>query len=233
MALIEFHEVAKHYGAGVTALSKLNLSIEKGELIFLAGPSGAGKSTVLKLIAAIERPSLGTVRVNGHDIGKLSTAGLPYLRRNLGLILQQQSLLQDRTVLANVILPLAVCGATRSDAEKRARAALDRVGLLDRENVLPQSLSGGEQQRVAIARAIVNRPQIILADEPTANLDRVSATRVIDALKAFHAAGVTCLISTHDEQILEQAARVIRLEQGRVVAQEALADAADIADVAP
>lgn len=135
--------------------------------------------------------------------------------------------------MANVILPLAVCGATRSDAEKRARAALDRVGLLDRENVLPQSLSGGEQQRVAIARAIVNRPQIILADEPTANLDRVSATRVIDALKAFHAAGVTCLISTHDEQILEQAARVIRLEQGRVVAQEALADAADIADVAP
>jgi len=214
VALITFHKVAKHYGAGVTALSGLNLSIDKGELIFLAGPSGAGKSTVLKLIAAIERPTSGTVLVNGHDIGKLSAAGLPYLRRNLGLILQQQSLLSDRTVLANVILPLSVCGATRGDAEKRARAALDRVGLLDHANVLPQSLSGGEQQRVAIARAIVNRPQIILADEPTANLDRVSATRVIDALKAFHAAGVTCLISTHDEQILEQAARVIRLENG-------------------
>ncbi len=219
MALIEFHEVAKHYGTDITALSGLNLSIDKGELIFLAGPSGAGKSTVLKLIAAMERPTVGVVKVNGHDIGKLSSAGLPYLRRNLGLILQQQSLLQDRTVLANVALPLLVCGATRADARKRARAALDRVGLLDRENALPQSLSGGEQQRIAIARAIVNRPQIIVADEPTANLDRVSATRVIDALKAFHAAGVTCLISTHDEQILEQAARVIRLEHGCVMDQ--------------
>ncbi len=221
MPVIEFRQVAKRYttqGMEVSALADIDLSIEKGELIFLAGPSGAGKSTLLNMIAAVERPTSGTVSVNGQDIGKLAASGLPYLRRSLGLIFQQQRLLSDRTVLANVMLPLVVCGAAGPDAERRARAALEKVGLAERANALPQSLSGGEQQRVAIARAIVNRPQIILADEPTANLDRVSANRVIDALKAFHAAGVTCVISTHDEQILERAARVIRLEGGRLVA---------------
>lgn len=220
MPVIEFRQVAKRYraqGSEVMALADLDLSIEKGELIFLAGPSGAGKSTLLKMIAAVERPSSGAVLVNGQDIGRLAASGLPYLRRSLGLIFQQQKLLSDRTVLANVMLPLVVCGADGPDAERRARAALDKVGLAERAGALPQSLSGGEQQRVAIARAIVNRPQIILADEPTANLDRVSANRVIDALKAFHAAGVTCVISTHDEQILERAARVVRLERGRLV----------------
>lgn len=220
MPVIEFRQVTKRYraqGSEVTALADLDLSIDKGELIFLAGPSGAGKSTLLKMIAAVERPSSGNVFVNGQDIGRLAASGLPYLRRSLGLIFQQQRLLSDRTVLANVMLPLVVCGADGPDAERRARAALEKVGLAERAGALPQSLSGGEQQRVAIARAIVNRPQIILADEPTANLDRVSANRVIDALKAFHAAGVTCVISTHDEQILERAARVIRLEGGRLV----------------
>lgn len=215
--MIEFRQVSKRYGAAAVALSNLELSIDKGELIFLAGPSGAGKSTLLKLIAAIERPSAGMVLVNGQDIGALGTSGLPYLRRNLGLILQQHRLLADRTVLANVMLPLIVCGAPQHEAEKRARAALDKVDLGKCAAMLPQSLSGGEQQRVAIARAIVNRPQIILADEPTANLDRVSARRVIDALKVFHAAGVTCVISTHDDQILEHAARVIRLDNGQAV----------------
>ena len=221
MPVIEFRQVAKRYrarGTEVTALADLDLSIEKGELIFLAGPSGAGKSTLLKMIAAVERPTSGTVLVNGQDIGRLAASGLPYLRRSLGLIFQQQRLLSDRTVLANVMLPLIVCGADGPEAERRARAALDKVGLAERAAALPQSLSGGEQQRVAIARAIVNRPQIILADEPTANLDRISANRVIDALKAFHLAGVTCVISTHDEQILERAARVIRLESGHLVA---------------
>ena len=217
MSLIAFREVGKRYGAAVTALSDLSFSIEKGELIFLAGPSGAGKSTLLKMIAVLERPSTGAVLVNGQDVSHLNASGLPYLRRNLGLILQQQRLLSDRSVLANVMLPLMVCGTARSDAEKRGRAALDKVGLADRAAELPQSLSGGEQQRVSIARAIVNRPQIILADEPTANLDRISATRVIDALKAFNAAGVTCIISTHDELIMEHAARVIRLENGRLI----------------
>jgi cell division transport system ATP-binding protein len=215
--MIEFQQVTKRYSTHSTALADINLSIDKGELIFLAGPSGAGKSTLLKMIAAIERPSSGTVLVNGQNIGKLKTSGLPYLRRNLGLILQQQRLLFDRDVLTNVMLPLVVCGATRADAEKRARAALDKVGLLDKAKSEPLSLSGGEQQRAAIARAIVNRPQIILADEPTANLDRGNANKVLDALKAFHGVGVTCLISTHDEEILVNAGRVIHLDSGRLI----------------
>jgi cell division transport system ATP-binding protein len=184
--------------------------------VFWSGPSGAGKSPLLKMIAAIERPSSGRVIVNGHDIGKIKRAGVPFLRRNMGLILQQQRLLNDRSILANVMLSLLVTGASHSQAEQRARAALDRVGLLDRANAHPMELSGGEQQRVAVARAIVNRPQIILADEPTANLDRAAADRVIDALRAFHEVGVTCMISTHDEQVLGSAGRVIRLEQGQL-----------------
>jgi len=215
--MIEFRHVTKRYSKDATALLDINLSIAKGELLFLAGPSGAGKSTLLKMIAAVERPSSGNIEVNGQDIGRLNATGLAYLRRNLGLILQQQRLLADRSVLANVLLPLIVTGTPRDEAEKRARAALDKVGLLDKAEADPLSLSGGEQQRVSIARAIVNRPQIILADEPTANLDRVSAGKVIDAIKAFHAAGVTCLISTHDDNIYQPGARVIHLEHGRLL----------------
>jgi cell division transport system ATP-binding protein len=214
--MIEFQSVSKKYSADALALSDVSFDIAKGELVYLAGPSGAGKSTLLKMIAAVERPTSGRVVVNGQDIGKLKKAGVPFLRRNLGLIFQQQRLLNDRSILANTMLPLIVTGASTSQAEQRARAALDKVGLLDRAKAMPLELSGGEQQRVAIARAIVNRPQIILADEPTANLDRAAADRVIDALRAFHAVGVTCMISTHDEQILDTAARVIRLEHGQL-----------------
>jgi len=214
--MIEFQHVSKRYPEGTSALTDVSLSIAKGELVYLAGASGAGKSTLLKLIAAIEKPSAGNVQVNGQNIGKLKRSGLPYLRRGLGLILQQQRLLHDRDVLANVALPLLVCGASKSDAEKRARASLDKVGLLDKSSCSPMMLSGGEQQRVVIARAIVNRPQIILADEPTANLDRASAARVMDAILAFHAVGVTCIVSSHDEQTLSRAARVIYLDHGRV-----------------
>jgi cell division transport system ATP-binding protein len=215
--MIAFQSVSKQYSADATALRDVSFTINKGELVYLAGPSGAGKSTLLKMVAAIERPSAGTVTVNGQDIGKLRAAGIPFLRRNLGLIFQQQKLLTDRDVLANVTLPLLVVGASRAEAEQRARAALDKVGLLARAKSQPLELSGGEQQRVAIARAIVNRPQIILADEPTANLDRAAATKVIDALRAFNAVGVTCVISTHDEQVLDGAARVIHLNQGQLV----------------
>lgn len=218
--MIEFRHVSKKYSREAIALSDINLSVSKGEWIFLSGPSGAGKSTLLKMIAAIERPSAGTVTVNGQDIGRLKRSGLPYLRRNLGLVFQQQTLLQDRNVLSNVMLPLLVIGTAKADAERRARAALDKVGLLDKAAYEPLALSGGEQQRVAIARAIVNRPQIILADEPTANLDRASADKVMDTLKAFHGVGVTCLISTHDEQILSAAKRVIFLHKGRLVGDE-------------
>ncbi|MES2323154.1 MAG: ATP-binding cassette domain-containing protein [Pseudomonadota bacterium] len=215
--MIEFKYVSKQYSPEAIALREISLTINKGELVYLAGPSGAGKSTLLKMIAAIERPTAGNVLVNGQDIGALKKASVPYLRRNLGLIFQQQRLLTDRSVLANTMLPLLVTGASRAEAEQRARAALDRVGLEERAHARPQELSGGEQQRVAIARAIVNRPQIILADEPTANLDRASANKVLDALRAFQAAGVTCIISTHDEQVLDRAARVIHLDHGQLV----------------
>ncbi|MDP9108763.1 MAG: ATP-binding cassette domain-containing protein, partial [Pseudomonadota bacterium] len=145
--MISFRQVSKHYGKGAAALSDLTLEIDRGEMVFLAGPSGAGKSTLLKLIAAIERPSRGSVEVNGHDIGRMTRAGLPFLRRTLGLILQQQRLLSDRSVLANVMLPLLVCGAASADARNRASAALDRVGMLDKRDAAPLTLSGGEQQR--------------------------------------------------------------------------------------
>jgi cell division transport system ATP-binding protein len=216
--MIEFQSVSKQYSdsANTLALADVSLNIAKGELVYLAGPSGAGKSTLMKMVAAIERPSSGRVIVNGQDVGRIRRAGIPFLRRNLGLIFQNQRLLNDRHLLANVMLPLIVTGATRAQAEQRARAALDKVGLLDRALAQPMELSGGEQQRVAIARAIVNRPQIILADEPTANLDRAAADKVIGALHAFHSVGVTCVISTHDDQILDSAARVIRLEHGQV-----------------
>lgn len=215
--MIEFQGVSKTYTRDAFALQNVSLNVDKGELVYLAGPSGAGKSTLLKMIAAIERPTSGRVIVNGQDIGKLKRASVPFLRRNLGLIFQQQRLLNDRSILANAMLPLLVSGASNVQAEQRARAALDKVGLLDRARALPLELSGGEQQRAAIARAIVNRPQIILADEPTANLDRAAADKVLDALHAFHSVGVTCMISTHDDQVLGSAARVIRLEHGNLV----------------
>ncbi|MBC7405004.1 MAG: ATP-binding cassette domain-containing protein [Cytophaga sp.] len=214
--MIEFKNVSKEFSRDVFALRDISLSIADGELIFLAGPSGAGKSTLLKMIAGLERPSSGLVLVHGQDISKLKAGSLPFLRRKLGLILQGQSLLIDRSVLANVMLPLIVAGAASSQAEIRARTALERVNLADKADALPLELSGGEQQRVAIARAIVNRPQIILADEPTAYLDRDNANKVVSALKAFQGAGVTCIISSHDEQFLDQASRVIYLNEGSV-----------------
>jgi cell division transport system ATP-binding protein len=221
---IELRQVSKRYSGEHAALLGVSLAIDRGEWVYLAGPSGAGKSTLLKMIAGMERPTSGTVAVNGQDLARLKASGLPYLRRKLGLMFQQQTLLNDRSVLANVMLPLLVCGTARADAEKRARAALDKVGLLKQAQALPLELSGGEQQRVAVARAIVNRPQIILADEPTANLDRASANRVMEALRAFHGVGVTCVIATHDEGLLRDGERVVLLDQGRVVNGQAEAE---------
>jgi cell division transport system ATP-binding protein len=214
--MIEFKNVTKEYTQGVFALRDISLTIADGELIFLAGPSGAGKSSLLKLIAGVERPSSGIVSVHGQDVSKLNASSLPFYRRKLGLILQGQGLLLDRSVLANVMLPLIVAGAASSEAEIRARAALEKVNLSDKAEARPLTLSGGEQQRVAIARAIVNRPRIILADEPTAFLDKDNANKVVSALKAFQSAGVTCIISSHDEQLLEQASRVIYLSKGAI-----------------
>ena len=218
MAIISFSHVSKKYPGDITALSELSLDISEGELIFLAGPSGAGKSTLLKLIAGIERPSGGTLQVCGQDMRKVNRTTLPFLRRKLGLILQQHRLLNDRNVLANVMMPLIVSGADLREASERAQVALERVGLGDKARALPVALSGGEQQRVSIARAIVHKPRIILADEPTANLDRDSGKLVTDMLSAFNAAGVTCVISTHDERLLQGADRVVQLSHGRIIA---------------
>lgn len=214
--MIEFHRVSKAYSNDAIALQDISLSIATGELVFLAGPSGAGKSTFLKLIAGLERPTEGAVTFNGQNIGQLKNSSLPYLRRRIGFISQEHGLLLDRSVLVNVMLPMIVVGASAVEAETRARAALERVNLAGRENARPLALSGGEQQRAAIARAIVNRPEIILADEPTAFLDRDNAQLVLNTLKAFQNAGVTCIISSHDEQLFDRSSRVIYLSEGRV-----------------
>ncbi len=223
-AMIQFQNVSKCYPGGIIALQDINLTIEQGEYVFLSGPSGAGKSTLLKMIAAIERPDTGTLTVNGQEIGQLKPAGIPFLRRNLGLILQQQHLLEDRTILANVMLPLFVTGVEEPEAKFRAQAALEKVGLSNRALSFPPALSEGEQQRVAVARAIVNRPQIILADEPTANLDKQNADKVIDAITFFQSAGVTCIIATHDESLFTKADRVIYLDQGKLSHIDPLTD---------
>ena len=214
--MIEFQNVSKTYAGEIAALRDVSFSVGDGELVFLAGPSGAGKSTLLKMIAGIEKPSSGSLLINGQDISKLGPSGIPYLRRKLGLILQGQGLLLDRDVLSNVMLPMIVIGESTDDARTRAIAALERLNMLDKAGAYPLALSGGEQQRVMIARAIVNRPQIILADEPTAYLDRDNAMIVIEALRAFQRSGVTCIISSHDEQFLDQANRVIYLNKGEI-----------------
>ncbi len=214
--MIEFKQVNKHFPPGISALTDISFSIGRGELVFLAGPSGAGKSTILRMIAGIERPTSGQVLVNGQDIARLNSSALPYFRRNLGLILQDHALLLDRTILDNVMLPLLISGASKNDALIRANTALEKMNLSDKIDAYPLALSGGEQQRVAIARAIVNRPQLILADEPTAYLDRDNAKQVMNALQAFQAAGVTCIISSHDEEFLVKANRVIYLNQGKL-----------------
>lgn len=213
--MIQFSQVVKRYPGGYEALKNISFEIDKGEMVLLSGHSGAGKSTLLKLIAGIERPTTGSVVVNGQNVGQLKEAALPYLRRNLGLIFQDHKLLFDRTVLDNVLLPLNIIGFTSSDTGKRARAALDRVGLLERAGVNPIHLSGGEQQRLCIARAIVHRPSIVLADEPTGNLDHAYAEDIMDLFESFNQVGVTVVLSTHDEGFLKNRPhRVLRLKNG-------------------
>ena len=197
----------------------MSFAIGGGELVFLTGHSGAGKSTLFKLIPAIERATSGSVIVNGQNVSAIKHSAVPYLRRNLGLVFQDQKLLYDRSVFDNVLLPLQFTGFARKEAARRARAALDKVGLLARERANPIQLSGGEQQRVAIARAVANRPAILLADEPTANLDSDSAADIVDTFLSFQQVGVTVLIATHDLGLIERVGkRVLKLERGRLVA---------------
>jgi cell division transport system ATP-binding protein len=215
--LVSFSAVAKRYPGGQEALKNVSFALEAGELAFLTGRSGAGKSTLLKLIPAIERPSSGSVVVNGQNVGALKRAAVPYLRRNIGLVFQDQKLLYDRSVYDNVMLPLAFSSQAPKEAARRARAALDKVGLLARERSNPIQLSGGEQQRLAIARAVVNRPALLVADEPTANLDAESAARILDIFVAFNQVGVTVLIATHDQALVARyGKRVLHLEAGRL-----------------
>jgi cell division transport system ATP-binding protein len=196
--MIRFDHVSRRYPPSMDALSDVSFMIEKGEMALLSGHSGAGKSTLLKLIAAIERPTSGAVLVNGQNVGALKRAAIPYLRRNLGVIFQDQKLLFDRSAFENVMLPLSIAGFAPKDAARRVHAALDKVGLLAREKALPIALSGGEQQRLAIARAVVGRPAILLADEPTAHLDPQTAHDVAEIFRDFHRVGVTLLIATYD-----------------------------------
>ena len=217
--MIRFNQVSKRYPGGYAALKNISFEVAAGEMVFLTGHSGAGKSTLLKLIAAIERPNGGTVIVNEQNIGKIRSGAVPYLSRNLGLVFQGQKLLFDRNLFDNVLLPLQIAGFDHRESAKRVRAALDKVGLLKREKAHPIALSGGEQQRLCIARAIVNRPSILLADEPTGNLDAESANAIMDIFKSFHQVGATLLISTHDDNILrEYTGRSLVLKQGELQA---------------
>ena len=210
--------VAKRYPGGQEALKAVSFSLEPGELAFLPGRSGAGKATLLKLIPAIARPSAGSVVVNGQNVATLKRSAIPYLRRNIGLVFQDQKLLYDRSVYDNVKLPLAFSAHAPREAARRARAALDKVNLLSKEKANPIQLSGGEQQRLAIARAVVNRPAVLVADEPTANLDAESAARILEIVVAFHQVGVTVLSATHDQtRVARYGKRVLRLEGGRIV----------------
>ncbi|MDR3054349.1 MAG: ATP-binding cassette domain-containing protein [Zoogloeaceae bacterium] len=208
-------QLCKRYPGGFEALKNVSFEIAGGEMVLIGGHSGAGKTTLLKLLSAIERPTSGSLVVNGQNLVALRHAALPFLRRNLGLIFQDQKLLFDRTALDNVLLPLEIIGLSPKEAARRARAALDKVGLLEREKANPIALSGGEQQRLAIARAVVNRPTILIADEPTANLDEESARQVIDLFVAFNQVRVTVIIATHAPHgIPGKDVRVMTLDHG-------------------
>lgn len=217
--MISFNDVSKFYPGGFEALKGVTLSIDQGELILFSGHSGAGKSTLLKLIAAIERPTAGSIVVGQQNIGVLRRSAIPYLRRNIGMIFQEQKILYDRNVFANVMLPLQVIAFDTRTSASRVRAALDKVGLLDKEKADPITLSGGEKQRLCIARAVVHRPSLLIADEPTANLDSNYAQDIMAVFESFNQVGVTVLISTHDRMLLDATRhRIIELKQGKLVA---------------
>ena len=216
--MIKINKLSKRYGDGQDALTNINFEIGKGEMSFVTGHSGAGKSTLLKLILAIEKPSGGDLIVNGLNLNKLSRREIPYHRRKIGTVFQDHQLLTDRTVFENVLLPLEISGFPVEDAKRRVRAALDKVGLLKKEKVFPAALSGGEQQRVGIARDVVNRPNIILADEPTGNLDPSLSAEVMRVFEQFKNVGVSLLVASHDTSLIKTLNyRVIHLDHGRMV----------------
>ena len=214
--MIRFDRVSKRYPPGVDALSDLSFEVAEREMVVVSGHSGAGKSTLLKLAAAVESSTGGAVLVGGQNLSGLSRSALPYLRRRIGMVFQDQKLLFDRSVFENVMLPLSIAGFPPREAAGRVRAALDKVGLASREKALPVMLSGVEQQRLAIARAVANRPRLLLADEPTAHLDGETAADVGRIFNEFHHVGVTVLIATYARELFP-AARCLRLDHGKLL----------------
>ncbi|WP_394807828.1 cell division ATP-binding protein FtsE [Nitrosomonas sp.] len=215
--MIVFKNVSKRYPDGYVALNNIDLTVESGEMVFLTGHSGAGKSTLLKLIAAIERPTSGTITISGQNIAQLKLGAIPYLRRKIGFIFQDHKLLFDRNVFDNVLLPLQISNFDNKTVAGRVRAALDKVGLLKKEKAMPIALSGGERQRLCIARAVVHRPSILIADEPTGNLDIEYAQDIMSMFTSFNQVGVTVLIATHDASLLRDAEhRIVSLKQGKL-----------------
>ena len=215
--MIQFSAATKRYPGGHEALRGITAQLDDGEMVVVTGRSGAGKSTLLKLAAGLERATQGSVVVNGQNLAALGETALAVLRRRIGFVFQDHKLLFDRNVFDNVALPLRIAGLPRAEIGKRVRAALDKAGLLDREKAMPVALSGGEQQRLCIARAIVNRPQILVADEPTGNLDADSARDIVELFVSFHRVGVTVLLSTHDTASLAAlTCRRLALDQGRL-----------------
>jgi cell division transport system ATP-binding protein len=216
--MIVASNLTKRYPGGYEAVKDVSFEISAGQMVFITGHSGAGKTTLLKLIASIERPTAGSLVVNGQNLSALRRSATPYLRRHFGMVFQDQKLLFDRSVLDNVLLPLQIVGLPRREAIRRAQAALDKVGLLNREKAMPIAISGGEQQRLAIARAVVNRPTVLLADEPTGNLDTESATEILELFVAFHQVGVTVVVATHDQNWIDRYhPNVLRLDHGRLI----------------
>jgi cell division transport system ATP-binding protein len=215
--MIQFDQVHKRYPNGREALAGVSFKIDEGELAFLTGHSGAGKSSILKLIALIERPSRGQVIINNQNTSRIKPRGIPQFRRQIGVVFQDHKLLHDRPVSDNVALPLIIAGVPRREIDKRVRASLDQVGLLGKEKSRPLELSTGEQQRVGIARSIVAKPSLLIADEPTGNLDPQLALEIMQLFKRFNEVGVTVVIATHDVHLIEQfGARRIVLSDGRV-----------------
>lgn len=220
--MIRFDQVSKRYEGGHEALSQLSFEVATGEMAFVTGHSGAGKSTLLKLLGLIERPSHGVITLEGQNLAKVGRTGIPKLRRRLGMVFQDHRLLMDRTVFANVELPLMIGGMAPNERSKRVRAALEKVGLLAYERQLPATLSAGEQQRVGIARAIVAKPTLLIADEPTGNLDPTLAVEIMGLFAEFQNVGTTVLIASHDLPLIKRMKkRVIVLDHGRLVADVA------------
>lgn len=216
--MIQFDNVSKRYHGGYQALGGVSFHLHPGEMAFLTGHSGAGKSSLLKLIALIERSSQGQVLVDGQNLGRLKNRHIPALRRKIGVVFQNHNLLFDRTVFDNVALPLIIAGYHQSEVGSRVRAALDKVGLLNKDKAYPITLSGGEQQRVGIARAVVNRPPLLLADEPTGNLDPELSQEIMKLFEEFNRVGVTVLIASHDHDLIARMDhRLLTLKEGRLV----------------